>query len=41
MESQKQMERTACQEEAGFIGYNTPTGKYFTEYEGFGNSDTE
>lgn len=24
-----------------FIGYNTPTGKYFTEYEGFEHTDTE
>lgn len=49
MERSKQMEWTTteincglkCQWKAGFIGYDTPTGKSFTEYEGFENTDTE
>lgn len=44
MERPKQMERTATEinvsKEAG-LGYNTPTGKCFTEYEGFENTDSE
>lgn len=45
MERQKQMEWTATEINVSargrFIGYNTSTGKYFTEYEGFKNTDTE